>query len=151
MNLAFYEFINMEFTEESMEFAVRKGEITKFATEALVVPFFEGGVPLAGKASLLDEKLGGMIGDVIKDRDFEGKPNQVSILYTRGAVPAKRIVLTGMGKKADFDLERLRCAFAKAAQQVRDLNIKKCATFMDFDNPEISTASCAEAIVEGVY
>ena len=41
MNLAFYEFINMEFTEESMEFAVRKGEITKFATEALVVPFFE--------------------------------------------------------------------------------------------------------------
>ena len=133
-----------------MEFIVKEGKAAEFATEALIVPHFEEEKQLSEGAIYLDEKLGGLIKEVIDGGDFEGKLNQIAVIYTRGAIPAKRVVLTGLGKRGDVDMEKLRGAFSKAAQQIRGLNIKKFATTLDF-GLAIPKTVLAEAVIEGVY
>ena len=46
----------------------------------------------------IDQKTGGLISELIDNHDFEAKPSQVSVVYTRGLLPAKRIALLGLGK-----------------------------------------------------
>ena len=91
-----------------MKIVVKKGEITEFRTEAAIVPCFEGGRELQGKVKLLDKKSGGLIKQIIGAGDFAGKLFELYVRYTGGIIPAKRIVLVGVGKKADFTTEKLR-------------------------------------------
>ena len=133
-----------------MKIVVKKGEITEFRTEAAIVPCFEGRRELQGKVKLLDKKSGGLIKEIIGAGDFEGKLFELSVRYTGGIVPAKRIVLVGVGKKADFTTEKLRGAFATAAQCVRSLKIKEFSTSLDFIFSNRPRDEIARAVVEGV-
>ncbi len=134
-----------------MEFIVKKAKITELATEALILPHFEEEKQLPGGLSLVDEKLHGLINEIIGSGDFEGTLNQISVIYTRGAMAAKRVVLAGMGKRSDLNGEKLRGVYAKAAQQLRNLNIKRFATFLDITSDSLPPALLAETVVEGTY
>lgn len=134
-----------------MKIQVKKGEITDFSSEAVVVTFFEDEKSLEGTAKLLDDACSGSIKEVIEGGDFEGKLFQISILYMKEFVPAKRIILTGLGKKENFNIEKLRGAFATAARQVRALNVKEFSTSFDFVTEKLSLDQMTQAVVEGVY
>lgn len=134
-----------------MEFIVKNGKIAEFATEALVVPHCEEDKKLSAGAQILDEKMHGLITEVIAAGDFEGKLNQLAVIYTQGAIPAQRIVLTGLGKQGELDREKLRGAFAKAAQHIRSLNVKRFAVARDLGISALPAAEVTEAMVEGVY
>jgi leucyl aminopeptidase len=133
-----------------MRILTRKGKITEFKSAALVVPYFEDVKELQGMVKLLDEETGGMIKEIISAGDFEGKMNQVSVLYTRGLIPAKRIVLAGVGKKTVFTMEKLRSVFATAAKHVRSLKLKEFSTSLDFIGSNESIEHTVQAVVEGV-
>ena len=133
-----------------MKVLVKRGEITDFKSEAVIVPCFEDGKELQGKVRLLDKKSGGLIKEIISGGDFDGKHLQVSVTYTRGFAPAKRIVLAGVGKKAEFTMEKLRGAFATAARYVRTLGIKEFCTSLDFIFLNKPPDQIARAAVEGV-
>ena len=133
-----------------MKIVVKRGEITGFRTAAAIVPCFEGGGELQGKVRLLDKKSGGLIKEIIRAGDFEGRHLQVSVTYTGGIIPAKRIVLVGVGKKTDFTTEKLRGAFATAARYVRSLKIKEFSTSLDFIFLNKPLDEIARAVVEGV-
>lgn len=133
-----------------MKIQVRKGSLPEHTTEAAVVTLFEGETGLEGVAALLDERSGGLIGEILHRGDFTGRTNQISILYTRGDLPVKRIVVVGLGKRPDFSPDRLRGAFAKAAQQIRSLNISEFSTSLNIQNIDFPLERMAEAAVEGV-
>ena len=133
-----------------MKILVKRGEITDYRSEAVAVPYFEDGKELHGKAALLDKKSGGLIKEIIRGGDFEGKHLQVSVQYTRGIIPAKRVVLVGVGKRADFTTEKLRGAFATVARHIRSLGIKEFSTSADFIFLNKSPDEIAKAVVEGV-
>jgi leucyl aminopeptidase len=133
-----------------MKIFVKRGEITDYRTEAVIVPYFEDGKEQQGKVGLLDKKSGGLIKEIIGGGDFDGKHLQVSVTYTRGIIPAKRIVLAGVGKKADFTMEKLRGAFATAARQVRILGIREFSTSPDFIFLNKPPDEIVKAVVEGV-
>ena len=133
-----------------MKIIVSKGKLTEAATEAAVVIHFEGEAALGGAAAKLDEKSGGFISEIISQGDFTGRLHQVSVIYSRGSLPAKRLVVVGLGKRVDFSLERLRGAFSKAAQQIRSLNVGEFSTSLDFGNIDLALDRAAEAVVEGV-
>ena len=133
-----------------MKILVKRGEITDYRSEAVVVPYFEDGKEIQGKAALLDKKSGGLIREIIRGGDFEGKHLQVSVQYTRGIIPAKRVVLVGVGKRADFTTEKLRGAFATVARHIRSLGIKEFSTSADFIFLNKSPDEIAKAVVEGV-
>ena len=48
---------------------------------------------------MLDEETGGIIKDIIELGDFEGKLNQISVLYTRGLFPRKELSSPAPAKK----------------------------------------------------
>jgi leucyl aminopeptidase len=72
------------------------------------------------------------------------------VTYTGGIIAAKRIVLVGVGKKADFTTEKLRGAFATAARHVRSLKIEEFSTSVDFIFLKKPLDEIARAVVEGV-
>lgn len=134
-----------------MEFIVKKAKIAEFTTEALIVPCFEAEKEPAAVALTTEEKFGLMIREVTGSGDFEGKLNQIAVLYTMGAMPAKRIVLMGLGKRVELNREKIRSAFARAAQHLRGINIKKFAASVDIESTVLDPAELAGAAVEGVY
>ncbi|MFZ4438426.1 MAG: leucyl aminopeptidase [Syntrophales bacterium] len=133
-----------------MKIKVKKGSLTEHETEAAVVTHFEGETGLEGAALLLDEKSGGLIADIIRLGDFTGRKNQIAVIYTGHGFPVKRIVMAGLGKRADFTLERLRGAYAKAAQKIRSLNISEFSTTLHFRSADLPLERMVEGVVEGV-
>jgi leucyl aminopeptidase len=133
-----------------MKIHIRKGSLAEHATEAAVVTLFEGETGLAGVAALLDERSGGLIGEVIRLGDFTGRKNEIAVLYVPGGLPAKRILVVGLGKRLDFSAERLRGVFAGAAKQVRSLNIPEFSACLNIANTDLPLERMVETVVEGV-
>ncbi|MBE9546065.1 MAG: leucyl aminopeptidase [Proteobacteria bacterium] len=133
-----------------MKICVKKGSFSEFDCEAVVVCHFEDSKRLSGAAALLDKKCGGIIREMIGLGDFEGKLFQISVIYTRGFIPARRIFVVGLGKKKDFDLEKLRGAFSKASRRIRELNLKGFATSLDLGKINQPLDKITESVVEGV-
>jgi leucyl aminopeptidase len=131
-----------------VKISVSKGKLADTSCEATILALFEGR-ELAGAALHIDTESNGLIGELIGSHDFEAKPSQISVIYTRGSLPAKRIVLVGLGKYDEFNLEKLRAAFAKAMQHVRTLNIKEAAASIDVNSPPGRKEKIAQAMVEG--
>ena len=133
-----------------MKIHVQRGKIAAYRTEALVLTHFEDSTSPEGPAGLLDRSCGGQIRDLLAGGDFQGKLFQTSVLYMRGSIPGKRIVMAGLGKRADFDLEKLRGAYAKAVQQIRALNLKECAITLDSGLLNRPLSELTEAVLEGM-
>jgi leucyl aminopeptidase len=133
-----------------MKIQIRKGSLAEHSTEAAVVTLFEGETELNGAAALLDQRSGGQIREIIRMGDFAGRVNQTALLYTRGDLPAKRILVVGLGKRLDFSPERLRETFARAGQRVRSLNITEFSASLNTAHIDLPLEQMAEAVVEGV-
>ena len=133
-----------------MKIHVQRGKIAAYRTEALVLTHFEDSTSPEGPAGLLDQSCGGQIRDLLAGGDFQGKLFQTSVLYMRGSIPGKRIVIVGLGKRADFDLEKLRGAYAKAGQQIRALNLKEFAFSIDTEILNKPLSQLTETILEGM-
>jgi leucyl aminopeptidase len=134
---------------------VKKGKLAETKTQALILALCEGEKKLSEAAASVDQKTGGLLSDILKSGDFEAKPSQVSVIYTRGGLPAQRVALVGLGKKSELNLEKIRNAFAKVMQHLRGLNIKDAATAIDWnllpDQKEKIIAAVAEGAVLGQY
>jgi leucyl aminopeptidase len=132
-----------------MKVQVKKTKPEAYRGEAIVVCHFEDSRKLAGSAYRLDRSSGGLLGEVMKSGDFTGKHAQMSVIYTRGALPARRVLLLGLGKKKEFDLEKLRRAFSKAARSARELGLSEYAIALDPQDGTRSLEDLTEAAVEG--
>jgi len=132
-----------------MNITVTGGALADFDCSVLLVGHFEGNKIPEGAARLLDKRCSGLISELIDGGDFEGKLYTSSVVYTRGSIPAKRILIAGLGRKEEFDLERLRGVFSKAAQKIRDLGIPRVAASLDFGETELAMGDAVRAAVEG--
>ncbi len=136
--------------EDHVEFFVKTSNPTETAAEAAVVGHFEGDAKPGGIAAKLDAKSGCMIGELITRGDFTGRLYEIAVVYPRVDLPLKRLVLVGLGKRADFSLDRLRGAFSKAAQQGRALRVGELSTFIDWRWLNLPLDQATEAVVEGI-
>jgi len=132
-----------------MNITITPGVLTNSDSELLLVGHFEDNKTLEGAAYLLDEKCNGILSDLLEKGDFEGKLYTSSIIYTRGLVRGKRILIAGMGKRDEFTPEKMRGVFSKAAQKIRDLKISRMAVSLDLGDSEFSAGEMAQAAVEG--
>jgi leucyl aminopeptidase len=128
---------------------VRKGNLADAKSSAIILALFEDQKKLTGTIFKIDEKTGGLISEMMKSRDFEAKHSQVSVLYTKGMLPAKRIALVGLGKQSEFNLEKLRGAFAVVMQHLRKINIKEAATSVDLNLIPKEKGKIVQALLEG--
>ncbi len=132
-----------------MKIDVKKGNLERFVTPATAVFLFEGEEP-AGSAALLDRASGGLVTELLKAGDFKGKLHATALLYPGKVLPARRLILVGLGKRNDVTIDRIRGAFAAAAREARRLDAKDFAASTDIGLPEEKPERIAAAAVEGV-
>jgi leucyl aminopeptidase len=137
----------------SMHLTVTSSPPEQTATDLVVVSAFEGARP-PERLALLDRALGKQIADLFAAGDFTGKAGQTTLLYGRGQVPATRVLLVGLGKPAEFTVDKARQAAGRAARQARDLGVTGLATVLH--GPALGAggrvagaADLAQAVVEG--
>ena len=132
-----------------MDMRVERGRPEKFSCELLLLFSFESPGQLEGPIQNVDLEWKGFISTLMRQGDFKGELFETRLLYTQGALPAKRVVLTGLGKKEEFDLEKWRGAASKAGQFIRNSGIKQFAIPMEkFSN--FSNAELVESFVTGL-
>ena len=82
--------------------------ILEVECDALVVNLFEGVQDPSGATGAVNKALSGMISEVIASGELTGKLNETVTLQTRGMIPARRVIVVGLGKDKDFNLDRVR-------------------------------------------
>src|SRR5574341_1130742 len=133
-----------------MKTNVTHGDIGAQKTDAIILNLFEGVTEPDGATGAIDKVLGGAIRDLVAGGDFTGKAKTTAVLYSRGALPASRIILVGLGKQDRFNLDKIREASAAAVQKARSLGAKRAATIVHGAGVGgLSPDRSAQAVVEG--
>src|SRR4030043_1957861 len=132
-----------------MDIKVERGRPEKYPCELLLLFSFESPEPLEGPIQNVDLKWKGFIPTLMKQGDFKGELFETRLFYTQDALPAKRVVVTGLGKKGEFDLEKWRGAASKAGRFIRNSGVKQFAFPIKKLN-SLSEAELAESFVTGL-
>ncbi len=132
-----------------MDVKVISGQIQTIEADVIIVNLFQDAHP-DGATKAVDDALKGAISEVIDSGDFIGKAGQVAVLYPRGVVPAKRVILVGLGKQEDFKADSVRRAAAHAIKKAGDLKAAKVVTILHGAGAGgLAIDTSAEAITEG--
>lgn len=133
-----------------MKIKVRKGSIVEEAVDTLIVNIFEGVSKPGGGTGVVDRALDGAVSEMIAMGDLTGKSREVSVIYPRGKLPAKRVIIVGLGDGSDFGIEEVRQAASTAYKRARELNAKEITTIVHGGGiGALPIRSAAQATVEG--
>lgn len=113
-----------------MKLKVQQGGIQESTADTIIVNLFDDVTTPAGATGAVDKALDGAISELIASGDLSGKAGEVAVLYPRGAISARRVLVTGLGKRDEFDLEGIRAAAAAAIKRARQLNARDVATIV---------------------
>lgn len=121
-----------------MKINVRSGAILQEHIPNIVVGVCEG------------EPLPDEIAPLLEVDDFQGKSNELIVLYPRSALPSQRLLLVGMGERNHLTNDGVRQAAAVALRKLRDLKQTDAAISLPF--PEsVPVADAAQALAEGAH
>jgi leucyl aminopeptidase len=131
-----------------MKVTVKRDPFDKTQVDVLVVPTYQD-TPLEAEslAAQLDDRLHGLLSDYIDSHDFSAALNSTTLLRTRGAIPAPRVLLVGLGKPEAFAVDHLRQASASAATTIQTLGVATMAMLLPTCTLDHLTQ--AQAVAEG--
>jgi leucyl aminopeptidase len=133
-----------------MEVDVAQGKVETAAAEVLVVGHFEDEASLKGDAATIDKALGGALRALVSCKEFEGKNQQITVLHTQGRIPAKRVLLIGLGKKKEARRDTVRQALGCVAKRVRQIGVASfTAPLLGQGVGDATPLELAQAMAEG--
>lgn len=134
-----------------MDVKITLGVIHEHDADAIIVGLFEESRP-EGATQSVDQALGGAIRELLDGGDLSGRADEVAVLYPRGAIPARRVIVVGLGPREGFDWDVLRRGAARGIQKARDLKAQRVASVLhgaeDLD-PAPTVEAAAQAVTEG--
>jgi leucyl aminopeptidase len=113
-----------------MEVRVVHGDITQSAAEALVVNLFEGVTQPGGATGAVDRALGGLLSTLIAEGEIRGKKGEKALVHTFGRIPAKRVLVVGLGKREEFTLDTVRQVTGEACRFLQERGVRHAATIV---------------------
>src|SRR3990172_1999232 len=113
-----------------IKFSAQIGSVTDVVADALGVNIFKGEKKPGGATGAVDGALNGLLSQLIAEENFKGETGQTMLVHTQGKLPAKKIILVGLGEKKDFDLNAIRKAAASAAKKAEAVEAKKVASVL---------------------
>ncbi len=132
-----------------MNIVVQQSGIQSIVADTIIVNLFEGVTHPGGATGAVDAALGGAITDVIAGGDLKGKPGETVVLYSRGAVPARRVIVVGLGHADKFDMEGVRESSGAAIKQAAKLGAVNVATIVHGGGiGGLDVTAAAQAVVE---
>lgn len=133
-----------------MNLKVQQGDISAFQADAIVVNLFEGVALPGGGTGAVDRALGGAIASLIAQGDIRGKSGEFTLVYSLGKVPSPRVVVAGLGKQTEFNLDKVRDLSANLARYLRRQRIKHAGVITHGAGiGGLDPEACAQAIAEG--
>jgi leucyl aminopeptidase len=133
-----------------LEIKVIAGDIAQIEVDAIVVNLFEGVEQPSGATAAVDKALDGAIGSLIGRVEIRGKFGEVNILHTFGKLPARMVAIAGLGKREDFNVDKIRGVVGEFCRALRKVNCRKIATILHGAGiGGMKFEASAEAIVEG--
>lgn len=98
----------------------------------------------------LDKAMAGSVSKQIADEKFKGERGTHRMLFTAGKIPAKFILLVGMGRRKDLTLDILREAGAAISKAARVVKADSAALVLERGSvDDLHAADRARAIAEG--
>ncbi len=133
-----------------MEILVQQGDLAQTACDVLIVNLFEGITAPGGATGAVDRALGGWLSAQLTEQQFTGKAGTVLEFPTFGKIPAKRVLVVGLGKAADFSLDGVRRAAGTAITAAKKAKAATVATLLHGAGiAGLPAAGCAQALAEG--
>jgi leucyl aminopeptidase len=129
---------------------VKQGAIQEQTTDLIVVNLFEGLTKPGGATGAVDRPLGGQIRELLALGDVKGKLNETTLLYPPKSFPARRVLIVGLGKQEEFDLDKVRQVSATAARKAQSLGVTRYATIVHgAGSAGLDPSQAAQALAEG--
>lgn len=133
-----------------MKISVRQGDLMKARADLLVVNLFEGVRRPSGATGAVDQALGGLLTELIGEEHFEGKEGETLLVHTHKKIPAKRVLVVGLGKQSDFSLEGVRRATAHSIKKAKLIGAKTVASILHGTGiGGLDAERAGQAMVEG--
>ncbi len=137
-----------------MDVRVVQGSVTEVATEALCLGVFRGVRELGGAARAVDQALDGLLLSLLRDGDFRGERGETLWVPTQGRLPAKRVLLVGLGEREAFNADGVReamAAAARAAERWGELVTVAHGAGVGGLEPHVAAQALVEGAVLGTY
>ena len=103
---------------------------------------------LPPRLAAVDKAIGGGLAAILSSGDFRGSSGQTALVYSDGGVPAKRLLLVGLGKAETLDPEAFRRAAGTAIGEAIRLEAKSVAIAVPRTRP-VPLKAAAQALAEG--
>ena len=133
-----------------MEIKVEVGDIAKIEADAIIVNIFEGVEEPGGATAVVDRALEGAIGSLVSRGVIKGKFGEVNIVHTFGKLPARMVAIVGLGRREDFNLDKISGVTGEFCRALRKINCRKIASVLHGAGVGgIELEGSAEALAEG--
>jgi leucyl aminopeptidase len=121
------------------------GNFSEANVEALAVAIFKDEKASSGVLKDLDKLTGGHIAAIIKAEEFKGEAGETSLLRLtpKGSLKASRLLLVGVGPKAEYTAAGVGVASGTATRVLRKSNAKSVAFSPRFDGDAADAAQNA--------
>ncbi|HEV7678195.1 MAG TPA: leucyl aminopeptidase [Candidatus Dormibacteraeota bacterium] len=103
--------------------------VTEVDSDAVVVTAFEDS--LSPAAQQVDRALDGLLTEMRDGKELSGKFAERTVVHTLGRLPAKRVVVVGLGKPKQLDTFRLHNAFWFAGAALRKQGVHSVSAYLD--------------------
>jgi leucyl aminopeptidase len=110
-----------------MDVTIESRSPAEVSADVLALPLASEGLAggrLPPRIAALDRAAGGRLSQALRAGDFEGKRGQTLLVHPADGLPARRLLLVGLGEAAKANAERCRDA---AAIAVRDAQARRAA------------------------
>lgn len=116
-----------------MEIPIIQGDIARFEADAVIVNLFEGVSSPGGGTGAVDRALDGILSRELELQRalFKGKAEQTLVLPTYGKIPARFVIVVGLGKAEELKASVLRRAAAVAVRACRKLKVKSAGILLN--------------------
>ncbi|MCE7742329.1 MAG: leucyl aminopeptidase [Candidatus Heimdallarchaeota archaeon] len=115
------------------------------------IPLVLVGVLEEAKGDVFISDINEEAGNVVELGDFKGKNGDLSLIYTKGTISPKRLLLIGLGKQEKLTVETVRKVVGNASRKARDLDVKKLGIYLDsFARDKLELTETTEALVQGI-
>lgn len=134
-----------------MEMSVKKGDLREEKCDVLVVNEFEGVKEPGGATGAVNKALAGLLTKMEKEEGFTAERGSALMIRLNGELPAKRVLVVGLGKRKAFDEEAVREAAAVSYKAAKRVNAKRVVSILHGAGAgKMDPAKAAKAMAEGV-
>jgi leucyl aminopeptidase len=128
--------------------------VKELDVQALAIAVFQGEKPDAGMLQELDRFSGGLIKSVLEAEEMKGKEGETVYLHLSGGqgIKAQRLLLVGVGEKADYQPGKVSQMAGTAGRFLRGRNVKSIGLIPRAEGePENIASMAVEGAIIGLF